>query len=191
MICGIQEDINLMVPANEKRYVCIEGCNNKYIEQREYTAKELEKWDELFLYVKELHQLIEMPKAIIIRLQALRNGYDVVKGKREKRFKMGAEYSLMLEAYALADDSIQWCIKNKLRGSNDVRAINYCISIMIGELNEAWLRRKKREKFEANKTKELNRKIHNLSVIDDSNEEENSHVYANSKDELDITDLLQ
>ncbi|MBX4152410.1 hypothetical protein K1X09_34500 [Paenibacillus lautus] len=63
-------------------------------------------------------------------------------GKRVRQWRTGPDYALMLDAYKLAENSIKWCIANKLNGSKDTKAINYGISIMIDKLNEANDRRK-------------------------------------------------
>jgi hypothetical protein len=134
------------VVKEKEGYFHIGECHRQYLVHKEFKRVELEKWNKLYKYILDLHGLKVLEKANVIRLQALRNGEDIVNGQRVKKYKTGADYSLMLDAYKLAEDSIRWCIQNKLNGSNDSRAINYCISVMIGKLNEAWVRQQNRQR---------------------------------------------
>jgi hypothetical protein len=89
----------------------------------------------------------------------------------------------MLEAYRLAEDSIKWCIIHKLDGSNDTKAINYGMSIMLDKLNEAFTRRqnKKRqhEQFERTKVSDQSKSIETI------NKNKKKHI-----DEMDISSFL-
>ncbi|WP_220687763.1 hypothetical protein [Paenibacillus lautus] len=125
-----------------KRYYHSSPCHIKLIKEREMTCRENEQWDALFQYIMNLHDLVVFPKGNITRLKDLRAGYIMKDGKRVRQWRTGPDYALMLDAYKLAENSIKWCIANKLNGSKDTKAINYGISIMIDKLNEANDRRK-------------------------------------------------
>ena len=131
-----------------KRYYHASKCIEAYNKTQEETAKENEQWDLLNKYIVALHDLVLLPKVNIFRLKDLRAGFEVKNGKRVRKYRTGPDYELMLDAYKLADKSIKWNITNTLKGNNDVGAINYCMSIMMGSLNEAYVRRKRREKNE-------------------------------------------
>jgi hypothetical protein len=148
--CLKMDEKNIMVLEEGKLYFHQGDCHEEYLRHREFKRIEAEKWDQLYKYLLQLHSAVIIPVANVVRLQALRNGEDIQAGKRVKKYKQGVPYELMLEAYKLAEDSIKWCIKHKLNGSNDVKAINYCISIMIGKLNEAWQRQQNRKRQEEN-----------------------------------------
>lgn len=139
---GDREDMTY--EEKSKRYYHNDGCYEQLKKQQEETKIENEQWDKLYKYIVDLHDLLLLPKDNIYRLKSLRAGFEVKNGKRVRKYRTGPDYELMLDAYKLADDSIRWCISNTLKGNNDVGAINYCISIMINKLNEAYARRKNR-----------------------------------------------
>lgn len=168
----------------DKRYYHVEYCHDKWKRDKEATRIENQQWDDLYQYIIKLHDIIVLPKGNITRLKDLRAGFDTKSGKRERKWRTGADFLLMLEAYKLAEDSIKWCIANKLDGSNDTRAINYGISIMIDKLNDAYARRKKREYHQEHleRTK--------VSNQDMSLETEKLKSKNNKSDELDISAFL-
>ncbi|MGM1044763.1 MAG: hypothetical protein ACQEXX_01315 [Bacillota bacterium] len=139
---GNREDMTL----EDKRYYHKEYCHPKHIKDKAATKRENEQWDDLYQYIINLHDLVVLPKGNITRLKDLRAGYVTKKGSKVRPWRTGPSFELMLDAYKLAEDSIKWCIANKLDGSNDVKAINYGISIMIDKLNEANERRKNKQK---------------------------------------------
>jgi hypothetical protein len=182
--CLRMDEKSTMILEEGKLYFHQGDCHEEYLRHKEFKRIEAEKWDQLYKYLLQLHSAVIIPVANVVRLQALRNGEDIVAGKRVKKYKQGVPYELMLEAYKLAEDSIRWCIKNKLNGSNDVKAINYCISIMIGKLNEAWVRQQNRKRQE-----EQQRKIQEQTTYADMSIENKNNTYK-KKDELDISDLI-
>lgn len=135
-----------MFREEDKRYYHVEYCHDRYLRDKEATRIENQQWDDLYQYIIKLHDIIVLPKGNITRLKDLRAGFDTKSGKRERKWRTGPDFGLMLEAYKLAEDSIKWCIVNKLDGSNDTKAINYGISIMIDKLNEAFARRKSKQR---------------------------------------------
>lgn len=187
------DDKTKMIKTEKDGYFHEGECYQKYLDHKEFTKKENEEWDELYQYIKKLHNVVVVPPANVVRLQALRNGNDLKKGKPYKRYKMGAEYSLMLEAYLLAEDEIKKSIATKLKDSNDVSAINYCISIMTNKLNQAWKNRQKaKEAKEENK--KLERKIEEMSDVVKKMREVQQNLISvsknNDENEIDITTLL-
>lgn len=132
-----------------KRYYHSPLCHTQLMKEHELTRRENEQWDDLFQYIMNLHDLVVLPKGNITRLKDLRAGYIMKDGKKVRQWRTGPDYALMLDAYKLAENSIKWCIVNKLNGSKDTRAINYGISIMIDKLNEANNNRKARIKSKA------------------------------------------
>ncbi|MDR6779491.1 hypothetical protein J2W98_003771 [Paenibacillus peoriae] len=125
-----------------KRYYHKEYCYERFKKEQEATRIENEQWDDLYQYVIKLHDIVVLPKGNITRLKDLRAGFDTRGNKRERKWRSGPDYGLILDAYKLAEGSVKWCITNKLKGENDTRAINYGISIMINKLNEAFAKRK-------------------------------------------------
>lgn len=153
-ICSQYGKKENMIREEDKRYYHKEFCHDKWKKEKEATRVEVQQWDDLYQYIIKLHDGIVLPKGNITRLKDLRAGFDTRYGKRERRYRTGPDYALMIEAYKLAEDSIKRCINNKLDGSNDTRAINYGISIMIDKLNDAFTRRKRKNIIE-NTLKEL------------------------------------
>lgn len=164
-----------------KRYYHPGSCLETYKKQQEKTNKENEQWDKLYQYIVSLHDLLLLPKPNILRLKDLRAGFEVKDGKRIRKYRTGPDYELMLDAYRLAEDSIKWCIANTLKGSNDIGAINYCMSIMINKLNEAYARRKSRMRQE-----ESLKELKDTNVV-----EEREFVYKKKKQEDDNSFLFQ
>jgi hypothetical protein len=189
--CSEKDEKSKMIRTEKGEYYHQGECYEKHLEHKAFIEKENEEWDALYQYVKELHGLVVVPKAIVVRLQALRNGEDVRRGKKIKRYKMGAEYSLMLEAYLLAEKDIKWAIVNRLDNKNDVQAINYCISIMINKLNQAWKNRQKKKeaKYE---NKRIEKQIEEMSEVAKRVREIQSGLSTNTQNDsdIDITTLL-
>ncbi|QNR65406.1 hypothetical protein IAQ67_16050 [Paenibacillus peoriae] len=141
-ICGQYGRKVDMVRETDKRHYHKEYCHGKFKKDKEATMIENQQWDDLYQYIIKLHDIVVLPKGNITRLKDLRAGFDTKAGKKERKWRSGPDYGLILDAYKLAESSIKWCITNKLKEANDTRAINYGISIMIDKLNEAFARRK-------------------------------------------------
>lgn len=175
----------------DKEIMLKEGKKYIHKECREFLNKENQEWDELYQYLLKLHDIVRLPIPNIVRLQALRNGNDIKQGKEYKKYKMGVPYSLMLEAYKLAEDKIKMIIKTKLNGQNDAKAINYCISIMLSMLNEAWKNRKKAQQDESKRKKTMEQINEISSVMKRIKEVQvNNQKEIKNEAEVDITTLL-
>lgn len=182
-ICTQYGDREDMIYEN-KRFYHREHCHQKFLSNKEVTQRENQQWDNLFQYLLRLHDVIVLPTGNISRLQDLRAGYTMKNGKKIRQWKSGPDFALMLDAYKLAEDSIKWCITNKLNGSNDVKAINYCISIMIDKLNEA-------NEFRKNTLKHEQAQLR--VDAQESKKDQNTYIHKNNKnkkDNLDISDFL-
>lgn len=183
-ICSQYGKKENMVREEDKRYYHKEFCHDKWKQNKEATRIENQQWDDLYQYIIKLHDIIVLPKGNITRLKDLRAGFDTKSGKRERRYRNGPDFLLMLEAYKLAEDNIKWCIVNKLDSGNDTRAINYCISIMLDKLNDAFVRRKnkeqQKEQFEKTKVTDQDKTITPTINI-------NKNI---KKDEMDISAFL-
>ncbi|MNH98286.1 hypothetical protein D3C73_510050 [compost metagenome] len=165
---------NMIYDEQTKRHYHQLACYDNMLKDRESTRIENEQWDALYQYIIKLHDLVVLPKGNITRLKDLRAGYIMKNGKQVRQWRTGPDFSLMLDAYKLAENDIKWCIANKLDNSNDIKAINYCMSIMINKLNEANDRRKRRRVIEKQKQKvslqdkEINININNkVNIIND------------------------
>jgi len=183
-ICEQRGHKENMIHEVDKRYYHKEYCHERWKVKKEATRIENQQWDDLYQYIIKLHDIIILPDGNRNRLRDLRAGFVYKDGKRVREYRTGPDYGLMLEAYYLAENSIKWNITNKLDDSNSVKAINYCISIMKDNLNEAFARRKKKEQsieqFERTKVatedKEINKTYYN-----------NKNIIT---DEMDISNFL-
>lgn len=154
-MCGLLEENKLiMTQLEDKRWYHNKDCLEKKIKEKEFKLKELEQWDQLYQYIKKLHDLINLPPQLITRLQDLRNGQVFKNGSKVKLYKSGIEYDIILEAYKLASKNIEYSLKNKLDNSKDNRALNYCFSIMLGEINNVWENKKRKIKREEDMIRE-------------------------------------
>ncbi|QWU14260.1 hypothetical protein SAMN04487895_101554 [Paenibacillus sophorae] len=177
---GKKED---MIREEDKRYYHKEYCHDRWLKDREATRIENEQWDALYQYIIKLHDIIVLPKGNITRLKDLRAGYLMKNGQKVRQWRTGPDYGLMLEAYLLADDSIKWCIVNKLDGSKDTKAINYGISIMIDKLNEAFARRKRKKEHE----KQIRKTTTQDKTIKQELKSKNTYI---NNDDMDISSFL-
>lgn len=190
--CGELGEKSEMTQNDKKKYFHNGKCYEEHLEHIEFLKKEKEEWDILYQYLLKLHNILVLPKSNIIRLQGLRNGEDLRQGKVHKKYKMGASYELIMDAYLLAEESIKWCILNKLNGKNDTGAINYCITIMLGKLNEAWKHSQKVVQAKAD-NKRLNERIDSLKDVSKKMKDIQDELLKNKKinsNEIDITTLL-
>jgi hypothetical protein len=189
--CGLRDDKQKMKKGEDKKYYHTEKCYEKHVQDCEFRRKDFQKWCELYEYLKVLHDVPDLPPWNIKRLQELRNGFDFKSGKKYQRYKMGAEYDLMLEAYKLAEEKIYWFIRNVLDKKNTKKAdeINACITIMCNYLSDAWKAKKEKELKEKEKERLLQQtKTKDTAVDIEINYKTKSQ--NKQKDEMDISDLL-
>lgn len=188
--CGLRDDKLSMKKGNDKKYYHIIKCYDEHIQECEFKKRDFEKWCELYEYLKSLHDVPDLPPWNIKRLQELRNGFDFKSGKKYQRYKMGAEYDLMLEAYKLAEEKIQWFIRNVLGKQDTKKAdeINACITIMCNYLSDAWKARKEKEKKEKERIELLQQTKSSDAAV--SIEINTNKKQIKKKDEMDISDLL-
>lgn len=151
----------------DARHYHINKCHQEYIEQENKQAIENQNWSNLYEYIKELHGLINVPTRNIKRLKELRNGFDIKEGNKIQRYKQGAEFDLMLEAYKIQEDKIKWFIRSVLNDGKDASDINKCISMMLSSLNTAWQNRQIKIKQEEQLQKEMSKSIDTDMSIDE------------------------
>ena len=181
------DDKTKMIKTEKDGYFHEGECYQKHLEHRTFIEKENEEWDELYRYVKQLHGYpdgIPLPTMPVARLKALREGYDIIGGKREKKkWKQGATFSLMLAAYKLKEKDIKWFIHNVLNDQCDAASISKCITLMLKGLGEAWRLEQKKKEKEVEKEK----------VLSEVKKEElifKEIKYKKKTDDMDISDLL-
>lgn len=167
---------------DDKRFYHKEICYKKHEDAKAATQKENAEWDKLYQYIIELHDLVVLPKGNITRLKDLRAGFVMKNGEKVRQWRTGPSFGLMYEAYQLAEDSIRWCIVNKLDGSKDTKAINYGISIMIDKLNEAnQIRKNKSNQEQAQKQ---------VAAQESKKDQSFKNNYTKKNDDLDISAFL-
>lgn len=177
---GQKEDMKF----EDKRYYHKEFCHEKYLKLKAETAKENQEWDKLYQYIIGLHDIILLPKGNITRLKDLRAGYENKGGKRERKWRTGPDFSLMLEAYKLAESVNRTAINTKIGQWADIQQVNYTISTMLGYLNDAF-------KYRQNKAKQVSqeKRVQALESKKDQNLK-NNYKLVKKSDELDISEFL-
>lgn len=167
----------------KKRWVHNLECLAEYEWQAEMAKKDNEELTELCNHIAKLHDLVDVPKEMLIRLRMIRRGSDLVKGKEVKKWKNGASFSLLLEAYFLSTDTIHYYLKNKFSDDNrTLNCLNYCLSVAIGNLNDAYGRRQR--KIEMEEIKQRTKETTEDKSLP------NTIVYKPKKDEMDISKFL-
>lgn len=142
--------------------------------EKQLQLKEIKKqqWNELYEYLKVLHNVISIPPRNIKRLQD-----DLHKQK-------GYGFDLLLEAYKLSEDKIKWFINDVLKGNCDADGINKCITLMLNNgLNSAYQKGLERQK-QQRQTEKLQQQTFNQDMSE-------TIIYTKpKKDEWDISELL-
>jgi hypothetical protein len=168
----------------DKRYYHVEYCHDRWKRDKEATRIENQQWDDLYQYIIKLHDIIVLPKGNITRLKDLRAGFDTKNGKRERKWRTGPDFLLMLEAYKLAEAVNHQSITGKTADWSDVNKVNYTISTMVGYLNDAWSRRQYAQKQKQAAARVETQESHKDQSLKSKN------TYSNKEDELDISDFL-
>lgn len=118
-------------------------CLDDYNELMAYKHKEVEWFDKLYEYIKGIigyHTEQQLPKSLITRLQDLRNGTMVIRGKgRVNKSKEGYEYPIILDTFLSCGDSIRWAFENKTF-TNEQNKINYMMAIIDSSINDNYIR---------------------------------------------------
>lgn len=185
------DERHLMTKNDKGNYFHIGECYEKHLEHRKFVDEENKKLDALYTHIKLLHgipdeQFKEAMKSVMWRIQELRNGNDILKGKSEKKYRVGVEYDLLLSAYRLKDDDIKWFIPNVLNNGMEAKDINACLTIALKGLSEAWRLRQAEDKREIDKKK-------SLAITQDDIGRSVEDIRMNhdkKKDEMDITGLF-
>lgn len=149
-ICKEKHQKNEMIfDEKSKRWYCQDECFEVLGKQREWQQKETREWNELFEYIKELHDVVTLNQSTINQLRDLRAGYVLDKNRERRRgWANGPSYGVMLEAYKLAENKIKKALNTTLERDKSDGAINYCLKIMIGEINQVAENRRNRKRQE-------------------------------------------
>lgn len=191
-ICGESDEKDVMIyDESKRRYYHKENCYNRFLKQREFTMQENLHWDNLYQYIKELHDLgvIPVSDSVIVRIQNLRAGFLMKNGKKVRQWKNGPPYDLMLEAYQLAEEKIKQSISLKFNGDNSEKAIHYGISIMIGKLLEAQNNRKKKAKNSVESQQIKSNAVNTKEITDAIAEAQRKKIIV-EENEINITTLF-
>ena len=144
-------------------------CLDDYNELMAYKHKELDWFDKLYEYIKGVlnyHTEQQLPKSLITRLQDLRNGTMMVRGKgRVNKSKEGYEYPIILDTFLSCGDSIRWAFENKTF-TNENNKINYMMAIIDSNINDSYVRFK--SKLDADIIKQRNNMMEEEHIIDNN-----------------------
>lgn len=187
----MEPDRDKVIKSDKGKFFHVGECYDKHLKHQEFLESERKKLDELYEYIKKLHGIPDeqaqyVLKGVMWRIQELRNGNDVFKGKVEKKYKMGVEYDLLLGAYKLKEKDILWFIGQILDGSVTTKDVSACLSIALKGLSEAWRQREQKRKREEEKERlsSVSKKAINY------HSEPTTYSSTKKKDDLDISDLL-
>jgi hypothetical protein len=160
-------------------------CYNLYLKDKEFKRIEFEKWDKLFQYLIKLHNVEVLDGRMIKKLQNLRNGTVELNGIKNKKYKQGVKYDIILQSYMTAINNIQWVLKNKTFDTK-YKEFAYFFSIMENQINDVSNEIKliKKQEEDMIKTKE------SLLKRVDETDMQNINAPRNKKDVLDISDFL-
>jgi len=110
----------------------------------EFKNNEVKELDELYNVIKEMHKIIDVPKAFFVHLQNLRNGTITLHGKEIKKFKKGVPYHIIKKAYEMSRKKIQWAKGNKTFKSS-ISELMYGFKIIESKINDAFKEIKKQK----------------------------------------------
>lgn len=187
----LESDREKVIKNDKGRYFHIGECYDKHLEHRRLVEEENKKLDELYQYIKTLHGIPDehfkhTMKSVMWRIQELRNGNDIFEGKKvERKYKIGIEYDLLLEAYKTQEDKIKWFLDNVLKNGMSSKDINACLSMALKGLSEAWRIQQAQKKREEEKSRSIavTQEVKNYHS-------DNPITSRKKRDELDISDLL-
>lgn len=159
-------------------------CREEFEKDKLRVQYELEKWDEVYQYIRKLHNLDVLDKRMIERLQDLRNGTVKVNNKKVKRYKSGVEYTKILSTYVYLEDTISRILHNK-PFEEKWNEFAYIFGTVVKNINDVQILLKEKEK-ETMKQRAVVQK--NITF----NEEYTSPTAAIKKknDKLDISSFL-
>lgn len=159
-------------------------CYQKYLEHKEFLAKELIEKNALNEVIKDIYGVTELPSQAWMFLEKLRFGNPVFQNQQTgKRYREGYEYSLIKATFEYCSDTIEYY--NRTKDFNGfMGAFRYALTIIIDKIYYVEQReneRKARESISKRKEEVQNHDNENL-VFNAQN--------GKREDEMDISDLL-
>lgn len=169
----------------EKKITLHQHCCNDYIELIEYKKSEINWFNQIYEHIKELLGYTseqKLPKALVIRIQDLRNGTIYERGVgRINKSKEGYPYQVILDTFLTNGDSIRWHFLNK-SFDTETQKINYMMAIIDSNINNNYLLY--RSKLDTTTIKHRDNIIEEEKVIE-NNKKENliikTHVMPKQK----------
>lgn len=158
-------------------------CHQRYLKDKEFKEKELEKLDELYQYLLKLHDVKSLDARQMEKIQDLRNGTVKVNNRKIIKYKSGVPYEWMLKTYQYLEFNIDQIINTK-QFETKWNEFSYIFGTMQRNLNDVYLLLKEQKKQE---------KAHeNMMKINVENNLEDMKIQTKSKrkDDLDISNFL-
>ena len=111
------------------------GCHNEHLQDKEFKRIDLEELDKLYSHLINLHNLETLDGRMMEKIQDLRNGTIKLHNKKIKKYKEGVRYSLMLNAYKHAHESIMNTFQY-MNYKTKWNEFSYIFGIMTNAINE-------------------------------------------------------
>lgn len=159
-------------------------CYVQYEKDKAFKEKEANEFDELYLYLKDLHRLEGLSKRMIERLQDLRNGTVKYQSQKVKRYKKGVPFRDILDTYKYSEQQLHKARDYK-QFESPWHEFAYFLSIVVSNINEVKERNRRLAQQDSIRTSVIKKQIQLQDEIDLEVKRN-----KNKKDELDISSLL-
>lgn len=164
-------------------------CLIKYNEKQDFLDKEQEGLDRLVKVVGGIHDvpknkegIYQIPRQWFPMIQDLRNGTNRYTRGFKKKYKKGVGWDVLIEAYKLSKDGIQWSKMTK-QFKDTMIEMKYGLAIVVNKIPDA-LKKKERD----NHMEKLN-KIREQELLDNM-KHEREVKYQGKKASYDISELF-
>ncbi|MFB5758968.1 hypothetical protein [Paenibacillus medicaginis] len=154
--CKNKDEKTFMVKGIHPKGYIHKTCILIFEEEQKQKEAEKVEWSLLYDYLIDLHRALNIPPRNIKRLRELKESKNI-------------SYKLILDAYRLCEDKVNWFIKTVLNDENNADAINKVITLVINSsLNEVF----RNEQLRLRREEEIRNQMN-----DDPKEERREIIY--------------
>lgn len=127
-----------------------QNCLNIYIDEKQYSIKENNDWNELYQYIKKeilsYSEDMKLSSYAVLRLQGLRNGtFSANRNSKVFLSTEGYQYKTILLTFKIKKMDILKSLKT-VNFKDEQHKVNYIMTIINNNINDVCLRIKEREK---------------------------------------------
>ena len=162
------------------------SCAEEIEKDKAFKQKEAKEFEDLYEYLKELHNIDALDGRMIERIQDFRNGTVKVQNQKVKKYKEGVTYKAMLDTYRYIGDQIERILHTNNFNQRKWNEFAYIFGTMVRNLNDVQVMLKQKQKEEDKLKTTIKKNI-------ESESENYTPAFNNKKkkkDELDISDFL-